>query len=185
MTQPANTTSIEKATGKTWEQWVSELDAIGARDMSHTELARKLYDQLDGTIDSHGWWAQGITVAYEQHIGKRAPGQLANGLFELAVSKTITKPRDVVFSEVVKWLESQNEFNGQEPLKPRSSTTPKRSNWRCDFADKSKFVATVEGDDKKSKLVLSHTAVPSKKEVDDWKAYWKSVPEQLANLWTQ
>jgi len=177
-----NIESIEKATNKPWEQWVSELDASGARKLSHKELARILYDQLDGKIDNHGWWAQGITVAYEQHIGKRIPGQLANGLFELSVSKTIHKPRDAVFSIISKWLDNQTEFNGSGQFNPRSSTTPKRSNWRCDFEDKSKFTATVEGDDEKSKLVFSHTAVPSKHKADEWKAYWKSVADQIANL---
>ncbi|MBA3758206.1 hypothetical protein H0X10_01060 [Candidatus Saccharibacteria bacterium] len=182
MTKAMNIASIEKATNKLWGQWVIELDDSGSRELSHSELARKLYDELDGKVESHGWWAQGITVAYEQHIGKRIPGQLANGLFELAISKAIPKPRDVVFSQVTEWLEQQVEFNGREQLKARSSTTPKRSNWRCDFSDKSKFAATVEGNDEKSKLVLSHTAVPSKTEADIWKVYWRNVANQLATL---
>ncbi len=177
-----NIASIEKATQKPWEQWVKELDDSGSSELSHTEIARKLYAELGGKVENHGWWAQGITVAYEQHIGKRVPGQLADGLFELAISKTIAKPRDVVFLQVTEWLEQQVEFNGCAQLKARSSTTPKRSNWRCDFSDKSKFAATVEGDNKKSKLVLSHTAVPSKTEADNWKVYWKNVANQLATL---
>lgn len=160
-------------------QWVQELDESGARQLSHRDLARKLYDQLDGTVKNHGWWAQGITVAYEQHIGKRIPGQLANGLFELAVSKTIAQPRQEVFSRVVKWFEARSKLNQKDFLKPRSSKTPKRSNWRCDFADGSKFSATVEEAGDKAKLVLSHTAVPTKQEADDWKIFWKTVAEEL------
>lgn len=180
MTKPINTASIEKATGKPWRQWVSELDGSGARDLSHTDLARKLYDQLDGKLDNHGWWAQGITVAYEQHIGKRVPGQLANGLFELAVSKTVASPRDVLFRQVVEWFESQNQLNGCELLKPRSSKTPKRSTWRCDFIDGSKFSATIEDNGEKSKLILSHTAVPTQQEADDWKSFWRDTAGRLA-----
>ncbi len=55
MTKPINTDAIAKATGKSWEQWVDEIEAAGGRSMTHTELARKLYDELDGTIDNHGW----------------------------------------------------------------------------------------------------------------------------------
>jgi len=180
MTKPISTASFEKATHKSWEQWIDELDQMGAREMTHTELARKLYDQLDGKLENHGWWAQGITVAYEQYIGKRIPGQLANGLFELAVSKTIATSRDDLFAAVVEWFEIQDDLNGQVALKPRSSETPKRSNWRCDFADGSKFAATVEGNDTKSKLVLSHTAVPSKQEADGWKAFWGIVAQDFS-----
>lgn len=179
MTRPINTDSIEKATGKSWEQWVRELEDSGARQLSHADLARKLYDQLAGSLDNHGWWAQGITVAYEQHIGKRVPGQLANGLFELAVSKTAVASRHDLFRQVTEWFEKQNQLNGSAPLKPRSSQTPKRSTWRCDFADGSKFSATIEDNREKSKLVLSHTAIPTKQEADDWKDFWRHTAEQL------
>ncbi len=182
MTKPINTASIEKATHKSWSQWVSELDESGARELSHTELARKLYDQLDGSIENHGWWAQGITVAYEQHIGKRVPGQLANGLFELAVSRTVATPRDETFREVVEWFEKQKELNGSEPLKPRSSETPKRSTWRCDFKDGSKFSATIEDNGEKSKLVLAHTAIPTKSEADNWKDFWRNTANLLTKV---
>lgn len=182
MTKPINIASIEKATKKSWEQWVSELDSSGARELSHTDLARKLYDELQGKLESHGWWAQGITVAYEQYIGKRVPGQLANGLFELAVSKTVTNSRAGLFQVVVRWFEKQNELKSFKPLKPRSSKTPKRSNWRCDFADGSKFSVTVEGDDKKSKLIFSHTLIPTKQEADDWKDFWRDTVNQLSEL---
>lgn len=181
MTKPINIASIEKATKKSWEQWVKELDESGGRDLSHADLARKLHEVLDGKVDSHSWWAQGITVAYEQHIGKRIPGQLANGLFELAISKTVASSRSNLFIRVVEWFEGHTELNGQELHKPRSSETPNRSNWRCDFADGSKFAATVEGDDKKSKLVLSHTSVPSKQEADNWKVFWKKVADELVS----
>jgi len=182
MTKPINISSIEKATNKSWQQWVKELDGSGARELSHTDLARKLHEELEGKVESHGWWAQGITVAYEQHIGKRIPGQLANGLFELAVSKTVATSRNNLFMHVVEWFESHSELNGHKLFKPRSSETPNRSNWRCDFSDGSKFAATVEGDDKKSKLILSHTSLPTKQEADEWKAFWRNVADKLADL---
>jgi len=181
MTKPINVESIEKATNKNWKQWVQELDDDGARQISHKDLALRLYKQLDGTIENHGWWAQGITVAYEQHTGKRVPGQLANGLFEFAVSKTVEKSRDDLFKQVVAWFDGHTELNGSDPLRPRSSQTPKRSNWRCDFGDGSKFSATVEGGDKKSKLVLAHTALPNKKEADNWKTFWTKTIKVFAD----
>ena len=179
MTKPANIASIEKATKKSWKQWVIDLDESGARELSHADLASKLYDELEGALKNHGWWAQGITVAYEQHIGRRVPGQLANGLFEFAVSKTVKAPRSVLFAQTATWFEGRAKLNGHDVLKSRTTETPKRSNWRCDFADGSKFAATVEGNDEKSKLVLSHTDVPTKAEADDWKLFWRDAAEDL------
>ncbi len=182
MTKPANTASIEKATNKSWQQWIDELEENGAKELSHTELAKKLYGQLYGRIENPEWWAQGITVAYEQHIGKRIPGQLANGLFELAVSKTVATSRSNCFKQVEKWFENQSKLNGSKFIRPRSTETPNRSNWRCDFSDGSKFAATVEGDNKTSKLILSHTSLPSKQEADEWKSFWRNVADKLAAL---
>lgn len=182
MTKAQNIAAIEQATGRAWDEWVSRLNAQGAAELTHKEIAKRVNEELAGmTVDNTGWWAQGITVAYEQHIGRRVPGQLANGLFELAVSKSVARSRDEFFPIVVKWFEAQGELNGVAPLKMRSSETSRRSNWRCDFADGSKFAATVEINGEKSKLVLSHTDVPTQEEHDAWKAYWRDVTDRLVD----
>lgn len=181
MTKPTDLPAIEKATGKPWGEWVRGLDAAGARDLAHAEIARLVNKRLEGLSRSPGWWAQGITVAYEQHIGRRVPGQLANGLFEVSVSKTVPKARAELFPATVTWFEAQKAFRGQPPQKPRSSETPKRSNWRCDFEAGSKFSATVEeGAGGKSKLVLAHTALPDQEAAEAWKAFWREIAETLA-----
>jgi hypothetical protein len=95
------------------------------------------------------------------------------------VSKTLPVGRNELFSKAVKWFEAQSKFNETTYVKPRSSETPKRSNWRCDFVDKSKFIATVEGIHQKSKLILTHTAIPTKEESDSWKTFWKSALDEL------
>lgn len=174
MAKPINTESIEKATHKTWSEWTAELDSVKARELTHGELATTVRKLLEGTVENPSWWAQSITVAYEQHIGRRVPGQLADGTFEIAVSKTTQFSREVLFSRVVEWFGSQATLNNHEVLKPRSTETPKRSTWRCDFADKSKFSATVEGVGEKAKLVLAHTAIPSAEEAETWKSFWQS-----------
>lgn len=180
MTKPTNLTAIEKATGKPWSAWAEELDAAGARDLSHAKLAELAGKRLKGLTDNVAWWAQGLTVAYEQHIGRRVPGQLANGLFEVSVSKTVASPRPELFPAIVTWFESQKRLNGQTPSKPRSSETPKRSSWRCDFEDGGRFSATVEAAGEKSKLVLAHTAIPNQEEATVWKDFWREIVGSLA-----
>ena len=148
---------------------------MNGQNLGHYDLSRLIATQLQGLVENPEWWAQSITVAYEQSIGKRIPGQLANGLFELAVSKTIAKSRDLLFAQVVEWFESHEDFDGESYSNPRKTVTPKRSNWRCDFDDGSKFAVTVEGNELKSKLVFSHTALPNKAVADQRKAYWTQV----------
>jgi hypothetical protein len=179
MTKASNIASIEKGTGRQWNEWVEFLTTSGAKTLSHLEISKLIESELQGVVDSPAWWAQSVTVAYEQAIGRRIPGQLANGLFELAVSKAVAKRRDVLFAQAVEWFENQKTLDGREYSNPRQTITPKRSNWRCDFADGSKFAVTVEDNGEKSKLVLSHTAVPTQNEAEQWKAYWASIAEEL------
>lgn len=182
MTKASNIASIEKGTGKKWDDWLELLNKADAKTLSHLEISKLIESQLQGVVDSPSWWAQSVTVAYEQATGRRVPGQLANGSFELAVSKSVSKSRDMLFAQAVEWFESRRVLDGKEYDNPRQTTTPTRSNWRCDFADGSKFAVTVEGDDEKSKLVLSHTNVSTQESADRWKVYWASVAETLKTV---
>jgi hypothetical protein len=65
------------------------LDKFDGVKKGHTAAARHLYE----THGVDGWYAQGITVAYERARGVRVANQRCDGAFEVSVSKTI--PGDV------------------------------------------------------------------------------------------
>lgn len=76
--------AMRAATGRDHGQWRDLLLEAGAMDLSHAQIATLLVEQ-------HGvdpWWAQGITVDFEQACKGRLPGQRADGTF--AVSRTFT-----------------------------------------------------------------------------------------------
>jgi hypothetical protein len=82
-------TRIREKTGQGLEHWFGVLDQFGAVSKGHTAAARHL-------ADAHGvggWYAQGITVAYERARGVREVNQRCDGAFEVSVSKVI--PGDV------------------------------------------------------------------------------------------
>src|SRR4029453_8163236 len=72
-------------TGRGLDHWFGVLDAFGGVDKGHTASARHLSD--DHGID--GWYAQGITVAYERARGVRGLNQRCDGDYEVSVSKVI------------------------------------------------------------------------------------------------
>jgi hypothetical protein len=53
--------AVRKATGKTWDEWLTILDAAGGQKMQHPEIAKLLSEEY-GTPD---WWSQMVTVGYE------------------------------------------------------------------------------------------------------------------------
>ena len=77
--------AMRAATGRDHEQWRALLTDAGGVELSHSEIARLL-------VDEHGvdpWWAQGITVDFEQACKGRLPGQRADGTFAVARTATL------------------------------------------------------------------------------------------------
>jgi uncharacterized protein YndB with AHSA1/START domain len=58
---------------------------LGAKENDHKTIAKHLQDDLG--VDP--WWAQAVTVRYEQERGLRVVGERADGTFEFAVQRTI------------------------------------------------------------------------------------------------
>ncbi|GAB3137043.1 hypothetical protein [Marisediminicola antarctica] len=77
--------AMAAATGKHPGDWFEVLDAHDATSWTHPAIARWLV-QHEG-VD--GWWAQSITVRFEQARGMRAPGQMADGTFTVGASKSV------------------------------------------------------------------------------------------------
>ena len=77
--------ALVDATGRTRDEWYEMLDEAGAKEWDHAKIAR----WLGGKHEVDGWWAQGVTVGYEQSRGLREPGQRPDGSFDASSSKTL------------------------------------------------------------------------------------------------
>jgi hypothetical protein len=77
--------SVHEATGRHWDDWFEWLHEHGADDLEHPAIV----DLLDvaGELPS-SWWRQTVTTSFEQHIGRRVDGQVADGTFEVGVRRT-------------------------------------------------------------------------------------------------
>lgn len=77
--------AARKQTGHGLDHWFAVLEAFGAATQGHTASAAHLHK--DHGIP--GWYAQGITVAYERAHGLREVNQSCTGTFQVNVSKTV------------------------------------------------------------------------------------------------
>lgn len=180
MTKPSNLASIEASTGRQWNEWAKWLDKSGAAELSHSDIATLVHEALVGKTDNPGWWAQNVTVAYEQYIGRRVPGQSNDGSFEVSVTKTLIGTKEDVFAL---WAEAHGEakeFRGEAVKNVRTSTTPVRLYWRCDFADGSSFaIATEQKDPSRAMIAATHTKLKSEADKEQWRQYWKELISKL------
>jgi hypothetical protein len=76
---------VRQKTGHGLDHWFTVLDTFGGPDKGHSALARHLHDDHDVS----GWYAQGITVAYERARGVRALNQRVSGEYEVSVTRTV------------------------------------------------------------------------------------------------
>lgn len=179
MTKPSNIKALETGSGIPWSEWVVYFESINADELNHTEMAAKALDKIleTGKSKSPEWWAQGVTVAYEQHIGRRKPGQTCDGKFSVTVSKTIDGDMDAALEKWEKRVEGITEFNNiKMGRKPSVSQTEKWRYWRCGMEDGSAISVNIQNKPNgvKSTLAINHDKLNNAEDVEKWRAFWKS-----------
>ena len=188
-TAPANVAALESGTGISWDAWVTFLDASNARDLDHTQMAKLALDHMldAGDSTSPEWWAQGVAVAYEQHIGRRVPGQRSEGDFSVAVSKTMPGDMDAVLLRWARAHEGLRELDGV-PMRsePSTSETEKWRYWRVSLEDGSTISVNIQtkvakSGDVKSALAVNHDKIPQADDVERWRAFWKGITAKVAS----
>jgi len=169
--------SIKKGTGCGWEKWVKALDHDGAKEMSHRDLARHIYDKYH-TPD---WWTQTVAVGYERIRGLRARGQRRSGEWEISKSKTIAVPMSKLFAAFsdakkrAKWLDAK--------LTVRTATPGK--SMRIAWADGTAVdVGFYPRGESKSQVAIQHRKLRSKEDADRIRAFWSERLEALVSFLT-
>lgn len=177
MTKASNLTAIEETTRHDWDDWVGYLDGHGARDLAHRAIADLAYARLKDSLDNPGWWAQSVAVAYEQHIGRRQPGQRGDGTFEAAVSRTVSGMMDEAMQLWLDYIAGRADVDGVAITGEPVSTQPARGrHWAVDLADGSRLNADVypKSDDKCS-LTITHAKLTNPEDAEHWRTHWKAV----------
>ena len=169
--------AVRRATGRDRDAWFAQLDAWGALDREHREIAAWL-------IGEHGvdnWWAQTLTVDYEHARGLRAPGGSRDGTFTVNVSRTVAVPVERLFQAFTD-TELRERWLPRAALRERTSQ-PGRSA-RFDWEDGATrvtvfFAAKGEG---KSQAALTHERLPDARAAKEAKAYWQARMKALKAL---
>jgi Domain of unknown function (DUF4287) len=172
--RPYSDEVVGRNTGRTWDEWFALLDAWGAVERPHPEIARWLMDEHE----LGGWWAQGVTVAYEQARGLRAPGQRRDGSWEVNATKTVKVPVDRLYAAFAdpalreRWLPGDG-FQVRTAQPGRSM----RANWE---GGSTRLVIgfTARGE-AKSQVAVAHERIPDPGTADELKAFWR---ERVAAL---
>lgn len=178
MREPKNIKALETGSGITWKQWVDFLKPHNTLD--HTAMAKLVYVEIMrvGKAKSPEWWAQGVTLAYEQYIGRRQPGQTCDGNFSVTVTKTVLGDMDTVFGTWTQMHKKRDNFNDiLLSGVPRTNKTDKWRYWRVGLVDGSKISVNIQTkpNGEKSMLAINHDKLNTVEDVEKWRAYWRKL----------
>lgn len=182
MTKNTRISAVEKATNRTWDTWLQYMDGIDAKNLSHHEIATHLLDELDGTIENHAWWAQSVTVAYEQYIGRRIPGQRPDGTFQTSVSKATQLGMQELMDKWVAFAAEDADVQALVADEVRVSGTEKRITWRTKAADGSSIRVTSEP--KKNgtaSLIVNHMELQTHDLNIEAKEKWAAIVQRFVD----
>jgi hypothetical protein len=175
--RPYSDDVVRANTGRVWDEWFTLLDQWGAVERPHPEIARWLNEEHGVP----GWWAQGVTVAYEQARGLRAPGQRRGGQFEVNASKTVAVPVERLYDAFADPAVRERWLPGAavevRTARPGRSI---RANW--DDGSTRLVIAFTARGEAKSQVALTHERVPDAGTADKLKAYWRERMAALREL---
>ncbi|WP_233583806.1 hypothetical protein [Micromonospora sp. CV4] len=165
---------IRARTGRGWAEWFALLDAAAATEWTHTQIARHLVAEYEVP----GWWAQTITVGYEQTRGLRAPGQQRGGGFSASASRTVAVPALRLYEAFAdetaraRWLPDVE-------VRVRTATAPR--SFRADWAGgPTRIVVGFDAvGESKARVTVLHEKLTGAEQAAELKAYWR---ERLATL---
>jgi hypothetical protein len=171
--------AMRRATGKGHADWFGLLDAWGATDHSHTEIAR----WLNTEHGVPGWWSQNITVSYERARGMRKPGQMADG-YSVSVTRTIAADPEQVLAAFTD-TKVRRRWLPDAPMRQRPTRAARTA--RFDWADPKSRVVVIVGAKGLDKSVVTVTCeqVPDAVAAEALKVEWRANLGALKTLLEQ
>lgn len=184
MTTNSRIQAVERATNRSWDEWLQFMEKIGAKDLTHHEIATLVLGQLIGKVDNPGWWTQATTVAYEQYIGRRIPGQQPDGTFQTSVSKATKLGMQALMDAWTDFAAKDKEVLALIAGDVRVSGTDRRITWRTKGKEGTSIMMLSEPkNDGKASIVMQLTGQKTLELNKAAKATWASIVERfLATL---
>ncbi|MBN9152258.1 MAG: hypothetical protein J0H56_12695 [Micrococcales bacterium] len=161
---------LAAATGRVRADWHAVLDAAGAREWEHPKIAAWL--QSEHGVE--GWWAQGITVGYEQAIGRRLPGQTADGTFAVSATKSIDGSRAENLDAILETLTAH--WGSPASVTPASLYSTAR--WK--IAGETVVAAVSEPKSGKTSISLTRSRIADGDALDRLKEELRQVLDAIA-----
>lgn len=163
-----------RATGRDREEWFRVLDAWGAAQRPHRDIARWLMGEHRLTE----WWAQTLTVWYEQTRGLRPVGGDRDGRFSVSTTKTFAVSVERLFEAFTdertraRWLPNAR-------ISERTSQPGRSARFDWNAGQSRIVVGFAAKGPARSQVSLLHERLPSASASADARSYWRDRLSEL------
>ena len=163
--------AVKAKTGNGWDEWFAILDAANARSLPRKEIVSLLH----GKHALAGWWAQMVTVGYEQERGLRQAHQ-QSGCFTANISRTLPFPAAAIYDAFIstglreRWLDLELRITTSTPSKSVRIAASDRTRIDVNLYPKGEAKTTIQ---------LQHEKLPTAEAVVERKSYWAAALEKL------
>jgi hypothetical protein len=164
--------AVSAKTGRTWREWFTLLDRVGARKMSHRDIAALLGKRHEVP----GWWAQMVTVEYERARGLRAVHQTAQG-YVASVSRTFDASATKLFRS---WTSAsaRGRWLADARVVITSATPGKYVHMKCGDGTRVDVGFYPKGKTR-CQMAVQHSKLSKATDVLAMKEYWSAALERL------
>lgn len=166
--------AVQRATTRTWEEWLATLDEEGMQGKPHRDVVEHLVRVHSLTP----WWSQMVCVGYEQAKGQRVPHQKEKG-FEISVSRTVEASASDAFRAFNDptrrgWC-FVRDYVVRTTIAPRSL--------RIAFADESLVVVAIaRKGNARCAVTVQHSKLPDAAAAEKMKEQWREALARLAGM---
>jgi len=149
------------------------LDAADGMTIGHTAIAAYLRDQHDVPP----WWSQEVTVGYERIRGLREENQTPRG-YQVSVSKTLPVAAETLYEA---WTDEEIRERWLGDDEPQIRTARPHKSLRITWVDGVTHVeaAFYPKAPSKSQVVVQHSKLADRADVEAKRAYWKAALARL------
>ncbi|HEX4870704.1 MAG TPA: DUF4287 domain-containing protein [Nevskiaceae bacterium] len=164
--------ALLKATGRDGAQWLALLDEAGAKAWPHREIAAWLAREHR----LPAWWAQAVTVGFEQSRGLREAHQKARG-FAASISRTLDLPLDALYDRLTTTLAQDPGLRDLGLTVSRA--TPGKGLRLHTAAGETVAVRLSERPDQRCQITIDHQQLPSAEAVPLARSRWQTLLDGL------
>jgi len=166
---------IQAKTGKAYSDWFAILDAAGARKMTYKEIVAILHSRYR----LGRWWAQKLTIIYEQERGLREKHETKSG-YQISVSRTVPLPVGKLFTM---WHDKKvrSKWLMDDALAIRTATANKTLRGLWGNSKARVEVSFYPKGQSKCQVVVQHTKLSGSAEARRMKKYWSEALDRLKN----